>query len=217
MRVETIELLRCPRSHETTPLVAVAHRRDGERLLEATLGCPVCGAEYALRDGDLYLSTIPTVSHTAAPVDLDRTAALLNVSEPGMRVMLCGDYADVAWLFADAVNAKVLAVNVSARDALARVHNESAQTPDMLHCETQGAIPLADAALHAIAVDQTHASWLIDATRVVRPGGRILAHANAPVPNGCRELARDANEWVAVVETVASSPVALRRRDSTSS
>jgi len=63
-------------------------------------------------------------------------------------------------------------------------------------------------------VDAAHASrvMLESIVRAVRLGGRVLAPATVPIPDGLRELARDDEEWVAEVTVRASGLVELRRR-----
>jgi hypothetical protein len=73
-------------------------------------------------------------------------------------------------------------------------------------------IPLASASLSGLAVDETTIAVLKDAARVVRRRGRILAPVHAPVPNGCRELARDDREWVAESEGVVSEQAGVQLR-----
>ena len=51
MFVELVDLLRCPRPHEDTWLVAAAEAMSGRHIVRGTLGCPVCEAEYPIRDG----------------------------------------------------------------------------------------------------------------------------------------------------------------------
>jgi uncharacterized protein YbaR (Trm112 family) len=202
MRVDIIELLRCPAEHEPTALVTVANEREGDRLIDGALGCVVCGAEYVLRDGVVYLGE--PVPGDIEVMDASRTAALLGLADPGMRVALCGAYAAVAAEIASTTGAACLTVNAS---TAVQAHDES----DHLVIGAVVRVPLADAALAALAVDVAHKSLLADVTRVVRLGGRVLAPASLPIPGGCTELARDAREWVAEVTAVVSQPLALRR------
>jgi len=203
MRVDLIELLRCPASHALTPLVTVANQRDGESLIDGMLGCPVCGAEFTLHDGLVRLGDPVVPSHDAArAVDAERTAALLGVSLPEQRVVLCGAYASVAAQIAGETGAQCLVVNAPRRATLGRAIDQLALGP-------AARWPLANASCHGVAVDPAHVALLTDVARIVRPGGRVVAPVAAPVPVGCRELARDAQEWVAEVESV-SAPVTLR-------
>jgi uncharacterized protein YbaR (Trm112 family) len=236
MRVELIELLRCPSPHETSPLVTVAERREGEHLLNATLGCVVCGASYLLRVGVLDLSTAGTVRETNpatvtqtselahaddphdAESDVDsspdssaddeaeamRVAALLNIGDATSRALLCGRRLHVARAIEALTSAQVASLNP-------RRAATGGDRLDVIRLVPAERIPLADRCLSGIAVDLQHVAMLDDATRVVRPGGRILAPVTATVPEGCRELARDDVEWVAEVEALVSNPIRLTR------
>lgn len=206
MRVDTIELLRCPANHELTPLVTVANARDGDRLLEGVLGCPVCYAEYALSGGVVVLSDTSR-AHTESErrADALRTAALLGLDEAGARVLLVGTYAECADDIERAVEGQCIAANAALATGFA--------SADALIADGARAIPFANAVLHGIAIDHAHQHWLADAVRVVRVGGRILAPAHAPVPDNCKELARDDHEWVGVVTASSSVLIELKRGD----
>lgn len=230
MRVDLIELLRCPANHEPAPLITVADRRAGEHLLDASLGCVVCGANYSLRDGVLYLSgnvsaartmaaahrsqvtseSLPEspTAHSATNADAMRIAALLNLVDASSRAVLCGRSLHLAEVIEATTGAPIVNCNptnlVFAGDAGA-VH------ADVIVSFPLTRLPLADQSLGGIAVDMRHEALLDDARRVVRVGGRILAPVSTRVPAGCRELARDAHEWVAEVDAPTSVPIRLSR------
>ena len=205
MRVETLELLRCPAPHEPSPLITVAYERDGDRIVEGSLGCSICGAEYALREGVVYLSVDAPIAPDAEAKDPMRTAALLGLNKPGVRVALCGAFGRHAVMIEEATDARCIAINTSSIAV------------DPIRCTALDIVPLATASLHGLAIDDTHMRLLGDAARVVQAGGRVLGPAHAPIPDGCRELARDEYEWVAVVERTSSAPVTLQLSRSTSS
>ncbi len=207
MRVEFIELLRCPANHELSPLIAVADRRLGDHLLDATLGCPVCGAEYAVRDGIAYLTqeVAAATSDTLDVIDPMRVAALLSLADSSARALLCGGPASVSAEIEALTGARCASVNAPATTVLAL------ELVDVIRLTPGAMIPLASASLRGLAVDAAHVSLLADATRVVQRGGRVLAPVSAPLPAGCRELARDDHEWVAEVEAAVSAPVSLKR------
>ena len=209
MRVETIELLRCPAAHESSPLVTVAHARNGDRLIEGTLGCPICGAEYPLKEGVALLADHTGSESPTDSVDAMRTAALLGLSEPGMRVALCGAFGSVADEIEQATGATCITVNAS---PIIR----SASTADHVVLASQALLPFSSASLAGLAVDDANLALLADAARVVRAGGRVLAPARASTPAGVTELARDEQAWVAVVEAAGSRPVGLTRGGSRS-
>ncbi len=211
MRVDTIELLRCPATHESAPLVTVADTRDGERLTSGTLGCPVCGTDYAMRNGIVYLTSATTnvalLQRASAITSSNgmRTAALLGLTEPGLRVVLCGAHAVGADEIEHATGAHCIAVN-------SRAHMHESSGADQLVMLASDSLPLANASVHGLALDITHAALLADARRVVRVGGRVVAPVSIRVPRGLRELARDDREWVAQVEAAPSAPMQLTRR-----
>src|SRR5688500_4334998 len=115
MFVELVDLLRCPRAHEDTWLVAAAEATAGRHVVRGTLGCPVCHAEYPIRDAVAWFDGAETPPAETPPADVPRPplddgeraaeamrrAALLDLSAPGGTVVLGG-----AWqLCADAVRA----------------------------------------------------------------------------------------------------------------
>ncbi len=238
MRVDLIELLRCPANHELAPLITVADRRDGEHLLDASLGCVVCGANYLLRDGllqltsnDSHMRTTVAAIDVRLPVDVAadaavddaeewredssvqhaevvRIAALLNLTDASARVMLCGRSLGVAQAIETMTGVTTVSVNPSES---ARDEASATTFVDVMFMSPSARVPLGDRSLAGIAVDAHHAPLLADATRVVRLGGRVLAAVGLPMPAGCRELARDAVEWVAEVEATTSAPVGLTR------
>lgn len=208
MRVDIIELLRCPAPHESSALVTVADARDGDQLLAGTLGCPVCLAEYVLRGGVVYLTSRHAhaeqgaTSSTSPATDATRLAALLALEQPALRVVLCGTESMAADAITALVDANCLAIN-------APVHSHT--IGNQLRMDAGARLPLADASMHALAIDAAHLPFLSDAARVIRSGGRVVAPAAAPLPPGLRELARDDHQWVAQVESPVSRPVTIAR------
>ena len=86
MFVEIVDALRCPRSHEESWLVLAARRTEDRHVLEGTLGCPVCRAEYPIHDGIADFSDPTARDH--APVSIagplppaDHLAAMLNLGD----------------------------------------------------------------------------------------------------------------------------------------
>lgn len=209
MRVDLIELLRCPHDHEPAPLVTVAYERQDDQLINGSLGCPTCHATFVLHDGIAELGASPpaaTTNSTASPYNVERLAALLNLTEPGMRVALFGMYANAAAALEVLADSLCVAVN-----GAPQLRTECA---DQLSVADSHRFPFAHGAFHAIALDRANRAFLPDATRVVRTGGRILAPHDLDVPPNCRELARDHAEWVAQVTAspmATSAPVTLRR------
>jgi hypothetical protein len=75
--------------------------------------------------------------------------------------------------------------------------------------------PLAQASVDAVALDASFSEELFASLRQsLRRGGRVLAPAATPVPDGFTELARDDEVWVARLDDAAivSAPIPLTRR-----
>lgn len=200
MYIETIDLLRCPRDHEETWLVAAFTGMDGRFVVEGKLGCPICNASYdiiagmARFSGEVSDSFAPRVDPEAAI----RTAALLNLARPGAIAVLCGDEANVAKDVSEMAECRVIALNPSA-------HIED--TEKVATVVSIDRIPLASASVDAIALGAC-ATLASDAARVLRPGGRLTANAEVPLPSGMVEIARD--ERMVVAESVG--PIIPLRR-----
>jgi uncharacterized protein YbaR (Trm112 family) len=207
--VELIDALRCPRPHADTWLVAAADETRDRCVVRGTLGCPACRAEYRIARGVAAFDEAPPpragADAEASDDDAEalRLAALLGLTSAGGIVAVAG-----AW---DA------AVDALLRVADVRVLLVEPARPHVPR-EPVGALagawlPTAAAALRGVALDERTAQpeRLAAATRALRPGGRLVAPAVAPVPDGVRELARDARHWVGERDAAASPIVPLRR------
>lgn len=204
MLIELVDDLRCPRPHEETWLVASTNRTDGRDIIEGTLGCPICHAEYAIREGVVWFEEAerasgpaPDRSLTADPETAMRLAAFLDLSEAQGFALLTGAWGPPAQRLRGVVPTHLVLLNphppVPAGDGISVI-------------EISAGIPLADASCRGVALDAVHAdaAHLEAAVRVLRPRGRLLAPASTPAPAGVTELARDAQLWVA--ERAASPP-----------
>ena len=201
MYVDLIDRLRCPNDHADTWLVAAATRTAHRRLIEAMLGCHECGAEFEVRDGEVWFGA--RVEHAPMPVNADETmraAALLRLEERGLYLLEGG------WGSLAAALQQVLDVDIMLADPPTVVSERvaadaSGDGVDALgKCTLRGVgdrWPVAGAALHGIAMERVTNARLADALRVLRAGGRLIAPAGADIPAGARELARDERHWVA--------------------
>lgn len=197
MYVQLIESLRCPAEHAESALVATAARQRERRILDGTLGCPVCGAEYLVRDGvaDFRAARQESAEVEARPSDDEaglRLAAQLDLTEGGRRVLLCGSYAALAPAISVAYDAFCLTIG-----APAALESHLAAHASVLRVDAK--VPLAAASLSGVAIDAPHVARLgVDQIApLLRANGRLVAPADAPLPVGVRLLARDAREWVA--------------------
>jgi uncharacterized protein YbaR (Trm112 family) len=192
--IDLVEVLRCPRAHEESWLVASAHRAVGRQIVDGVLGCPVCYAEYPIRQGAVWFVEPPEARPTTpSPTDTElaiRIAAFLDLAldAPGVAI-LAGEWGRVTPLLRAAVSTHLIAMNAR-RDIIA----DEGISPIYV----RSAIPLADASCRGVALDTSHTGTAVleSAARVLRPRGRLVAPAATPLPTGVTELARDGTLWV---------------------
>lgn len=208
MHVELIDRLRCIAAHEDSWFVAAANRTVDRNIISGVLGCPVCGAEYTVADGDVWysvprVSAVPVAADGAAPIDADdatRLAALIGVDDRGGLYALQGTegrFADALGLI-DSVQLILLdPPRGAAASAIIRGAGER--------------IPLAPGSLRGIALERASEALVEAAARALAAHGRLVAPADAPVPAGITVLARDARQWVGEAGALSSPPVPLRR------
>jgi uncharacterized protein YbaR (Trm112 family) len=209
--IELADYLRCPRLHEETWLVASSSRTEGRNIIEGTLGCPICRAEYPIRAGTVWFTERERRGHAAAssPSAVDpelaiRLAAFLDLRDAQGFALLAGSWGQAARLLRDVVATNLVLLNPRPPvDATAGVSV----------LEIDSAIPLATATCHAVALDEHHgdAAHVDSAVRVLRPSGRLVAPASTPLPGGVTELARDETLWVAEREAGKPRIVTLER------
>lgn len=200
--------------------MARADELVARHIVRGELGCPVCEARYAVRDGiadfaegssrrdaDDDSSMRVELSSTRGALAV-RAAALLGLAEPGGIVVLAGEWSAAAYEILELVEGVQLlalgyAPGLESGGALSLAH-----IADVL--------PLAAGSVRGIALDATHAtpSLLAGAARALAPGGRLIAPASALVPDTLAELARDDEHWVAAAAAPSnvSAPVSIGLR-----
>jgi uncharacterized protein YbaR (Trm112 family) len=208
MFVEIVDALRCPRDHEESWLVLAAQHTEERHVLEGTLGCPVCRAEYPIHHGiadftDPATAHAPTgVLHTLPPAD--HLAAMLNLGDALGFVVLTGAWGTRADELIETIDAPpLLLVDPPAGVAMGR---------GLSGLRAGATLPLATGAARAVATDATDPARVAEAARVARVGGRIVAPAASRVPEGVRELVRDDTLWVGERQPLPSAPVTLHVR-----
>src|SRR5687767_12700512 len=163
-----MDVLRCPATHEESTLVLSVEAWRDQRVAHGVLGCPICHARYAIRDGVVDFGAPPTVGvrHNAAASvpDGQRLAAQLALMEPGGVILLTGRYAAAhPWLIELAHLTCLL------------IGPERADTYGAVNLVGVDRLPLADGVLRGAAVDTARSgeSFLTDVARCVRARGRI--------------------------------------------
>ena len=205
VHVELIDRLRCNAPHEDSWLVAAATTTVDRNIVAGLLGCPVCGAEYSVVDGDVWYSSPQetTAAPAAPPADADdaiRLAALIGVDERGGLYALHG----AEGRFAGALG-RIDAVQIILIDP-----PRGAEAPAVIRGAGER-IPLANGALRGIAIGSASERIADAAARALAPRGRLVAPVATPVPAGITVLARDASQWVGEAGERSSPPVTLRR------
>ncbi|MEA3245987.1 MAG: hypothetical protein U9Q74_07495 [Gemmatimonadota bacterium] len=186
--------LRCTGDHAETWLVAQADAVEDRRMVEGTLGCPVCRAERAVRGGVVWWSGPPAHIPADARPDLAgdalvRSGALLAFADSRQPYVLCG---------AAGLAANGLAAFADAPLVLLDPPDDRA-APFTTIVRAAPSVPFAARSVRGALLDE---AWASDAARLASAvaalvaGGRLVAPAGVAVPAGVRELARDSAQWV---------------------
>jgi uncharacterized protein YbaR (Trm112 family) len=203
MHIELIDLLRCPRDHEETWLVAAFTRTSDRFIREGKLGCPVCSESYVISNGiaDLRENRVARQMTPASddnPGAAIRVAALLGLTVPGALAALEGAYASAARSVSEMTQCRVIALNPL---------HEIEESESVAVVLTESRIPFAANAVHGLALQSR--ALMDDAPRVLRQNGRLVIPVAGRLPIGTLEVARDENDIVG--ESVG--PVVKLRRE----
>src|SRR5437867_1132217 len=198
MFIELLDLLRCINVHEETWLVASLRAISNRFVLDGTLGCPICHAEYRIKKGIADFTETRELAHESPEPSgssgnreevATRVGAFLNATEPGATLVLGGSWAEAAQELSVMTATRILALNPSKQV-------EESETVGLLRVSRE--IPLAPASVLGVAFDASFPPEIISsALRVVRPGGRIVGPASIDTSSDLSVLARDENYWVA--------------------
>ncbi len=198
MFIELIDLLRCISAHEDTWLVASFQTVSNRFVMEASLGCPSCSAQYPVHEGiaDFCAGVaLPSCEAERAAASHNReehatrAGAYLEATEPGATIVLGGVWAYAAQELSEMTEVRILALNAPSEV-------KESQTVGLLRVGTE--IPVAPGSLFGVALDAWFPAKLIaSAVRAVRPGGRIVGPVTIPAPAELSVLAHDDNYWVA--------------------
>lgn len=207
MFIELVDALRCPVPHEESWLVAAAMRMEARHIVDGTIGCPVCSAEYPIVRGvvDFRRATgyAPAAAEASTPDDALRIAALLGLSDAQGFAVLLGSWGSHATELGAVTELPLVLVDPPA---------DVTGSPGISVLRTDGLVPLAVGAARAMALDAGDAARQESAVRATRTKGRILAPARVAVPEGVKELARDDRAWVGEREPAGSPLIALHVR-----
>ena len=198
MFIELIDNLRCINDHEDTWLVGSFKTVSHRFVLEASLGCPSCSAQYPIHEGiaDFSAGTaLPACEAERAAAShrreelATRAGAYLEATEPGATIALGGVWAYAAQELSEMAEVRVLALNAPAEV------KESA-TVGLLHVGSE--IPVTPGSLLGVTLDAWFPAKIVaSAVKAVRPGGRVVGPTVIPPPADLVVLAHDDNYWVA--------------------
>lgn len=198
MFIELIDLLRCINAHEDTWLVASFKTVSNRFVLEASLGCPSCSAQYPVHDGVADFSagvSLPSCdaeraveSHRREEL-ATRAGAYLDATEPGATIVLGGLWAYAAQELSEMADVRVLALNPP---------DEVKESPTVGLVRVGSEIPVAPGSVLGVALDAWFPAKIVEsAVRAIRPGGRVVGPAVFPAPSDLSVLAHDDRYWVA--------------------
>ena len=200
MFVELIELLRCPRPHEEVQLVASATRTNARHIVNGVLGCPVCGAEFAIESGVARFGEPSRRAVADAPdaATAMRLAAFLELTDARGFTLLCGRWAAQADGIRQLAETQLVFVNPPPS-----VPSDIASGVIM----ARDALPFAGGAARAAALDDNGSMELVRSTiRAVRGGGRVLGAVSLALSGEITELVRDDRMWVAEKNAAPEHP-----------
>jgi len=207
MLIPLVDMLRCVRPHEDTWLVASIDRAQERDILEGTLGCPACLAEYPIHDGIVVFDSTVVRPAFRQPSESDvvRLAAALDLVDPRMTAVLHGSWGAYAPMLRGLSPVPLLLVNPP--DGIA--------SGDGISIVLAASGPIASASVNAVALDPAaDRAMIASLVRAVRGGGRIAGSVAMALPADLVEITRDHELWVARVDAAmtVSAPILPSRR-----
>jgi uncharacterized protein YbaR (Trm112 family) len=194
--IELIDLLRCPRVHEESWLVAAFNKMDGRFVIEGKLGCPVCSASFPIREGVADLRDAreapATTAAQSAESDEDtalRVAAMLGLTRAGSVAVLSGMPGAIAGIVAEMASVRVVGTNST---------SQASEQENVAMVRSSDRLPFASGSIDAVMLGASASSGEVEeAVRVLKTGGRLVVTADSPLRGNLREIARDENYIVA--------------------
>jgi hypothetical protein len=194
--IELSEFLRCPEPHQDTFCVVAPEHMAGRMIVRGLVGCPVCRREYRIEDGVVRFGESKGVAAGAAAeeratgADAEAVWALLGIAGSGGFVVLVGSAGGLA----DRLASRMDGVHLVAVNPVPNLAASSAVSV-LTH---PAHIPLRDAMARGVVLgaESTAQPWVGEATRVLLPGLRLVATADAVLAPGLERLAAGNGLWV---------------------
>jgi uncharacterized protein YbaR (Trm112 family) len=194
--IELIDLLRCPRVHEESWLVAAFNRMEGRSVIEGKLGCPVCSASFPIVGGvaDLRDSRQEPAISASSAVGADedtalRVAAMLGLTRAGSVAVLCGMPGLIAGLVAEMASVRVVGTNCT---------SPAREQENIAIIRSSNRLPFASGSIDAVMLGAAASSdEVAEAVRILKTGGRLVVTADSPLRGSLRQIACDERYIVA--------------------
>jgi uncharacterized protein YbaR (Trm112 family) len=221
--LELTEILRCPRDHEESFVVCVTHRTEGRQVMRGVVGCPVCLAEFPIRDGELDFTAGGSGGAESGeggrPRGAEASTRGAQLGAPGPRPERQGSAA-VGPLSAEALatfldlrgpGGYVVLAGAAGRLApplaalIPGVHLVVVNAPPLagrsgecsyVFCRDRIPVKAAQVRAVVLGADCAGAPWLAEAARVLLRGLRVVIEDERASPDGISELARGAGIFV---------------------
>lgn len=187
--------------------MAATARMAFRHIVDGTLGCPVCHAQYPIARGVVdFRRRARTVAALNVPADeqqATRLAAFLDLTDGTGFAVLLGTWGVHAPLLRALVETPLILVNPPEG-------MEGEPGISVIRCDDE--LPLAAASARGTAIDDGPAARVASAVRATRAKGRLVGPVSVALPADVSELARDEAVWVAEREPSASPLVSLHVR-----
>ena len=186
MFIELVDTLRCPNPHEESWLVLATSVLAERHIREGLLGCPVCLAEYPVRGGVVDFRNAAELAAAASAPQAASTALARRRTSGRDDEPRATHWGSRCWSGRWGTRAEALLDLVDGPPLLL-----VDPPPDVaMHSGLSGircgpALPLAQGAARAIAVDSVDPKRVDSAVNATRVGGRIVAPAALRFPTAC--------------------------------
>jgi hypothetical protein len=189
MFIELTDHLRCPEDHAEQFVVLLPDRLEERQVIRGSLGCPVCGAIFAVEDS---VARFAPVERGAGETALSAGAALAltGIGGPGGYLVLAGAAGSLAPELGPLLpQTHLVLVNPP----------EGIRAGPMASVLEARALPLKTASMRSVVVGRDLGAdprWVREAVRVVLPGNRIVIEGEPMEDVGAEVLASAPGAWV---------------------
>jgi hypothetical protein len=188
--IELTDHLRCTGDHPESFLVLLPDRMVGRRVVEGSLGCPVCGRVVAVTEQGVDFGGEPPGTRDTV-LTAPAIAAFLGLTGPGGYLALFGSVGAVASTLAELLpGIRMVLVN----PPIGTVDSEIASVL------RAGGSPVKAGTMRGVVVGLdhgTHERWTEAAIDAVLSGNRVVVEGPRSARPGLDYLAEAAGVWVA--------------------